>query len=112
VRHGKIAYGTIGLVPAELSLPGDVMSKHRLNQGTAIWVEKLVCDGSAKKAGVQEGDWILAIDNRQVESLESFIKILDGELVGRTVTLRVLRGLDHALAEKHVEVVKLDLEGA
>jgi serine protease DegS len=110
LQLGKIAYGTIGVAGAELDLPAQVVSKHGLKQATALLVMEIDPDGPAKKAGIHVGDWLLAIDNQRVDSLGTFLDILDGDLIGKTVTLQVLRGSDFALAEKRVKVVKLELE--
>lgn len=110
LRHGKVAYGTIGVAGVELDLPAQAALKHSLNQTTALLAIEIDSDGPAKKAGIQVGDWILAIDDRRVESLGTFLEILDGELIGKSVKLQILRGSDFALAEKRLKVVKMNLE--
>jgi len=92
----------------EVDLPARVAAKHGLNQATALLAVEIDPDGPAKKAGIQIGDWILAIDNRHAESLGTFLEILDGDLIGKSVKLQILRGADFALAEKRLKVVRLE----
>jgi S1-C subfamily serine protease len=107
LQHGNVAYGTIGVAAVELDLPAQAASKHGLRQVTALLATEIDSDGPAQKAGIQVGDWILAIDDRRIESLETFLEILNGDLIGKSVKVQILRGFDYALAEIRLEVESL-----
>jgi len=61
----------------------------------------VVSDSPAARAGLQEGDVIVAIDDEVLDSEQSFASILRQYAAGDTVTLRVVRNDE----EQQVEVV-------
>ncbi len=47
---------------------------------------------AADKAGLKEGDIIVALDGRGVESVDAVHKLLGASSIGREIPARVLRG--------------------
>jgi S1-C subfamily serine protease len=87
LEHGSIKRGYIGIAaqPVPLKVEQD-------GRDTALLV-MAVNDGSpAAMAGVIVGDVILSFEGRAVQSPEDLLDLLTGDVVGRAVTLRVLRG--------------------
>jgi S1-C subfamily serine protease len=48
-------------------------------------------DSPAASAGIASGDVILALDQEPVAGVDDLVRLLNGERIGRSVTLRLLR---------------------
>jgi len=107
--EGTISYGTLGIAGVEADLPAAVVVRHSLNHPTALLVVGLDGNGAAKRAGVQELDWLLAVDGRSIDTLATFIEVLGNHQIGNTVSVRILRGADHSIAEKRMRIEKLEV---
>jgi S1-C subfamily serine protease len=107
LQDGRIEYGTIGVEGVEANLPAKVVSSHRLQQSTALLVLRADRLDPAAKGGIEPGDWIIAIGDRKIDSLQSFWWTLQGALIDKPVTLKVVRGRDYSLAHKQVTVARL-----
>lgn len=108
MKGEKVSYGTIGVSGLECDLPAEIARAHSLKQTTAILVDDIQADSPAEKVGLELDDWILTINGQAIESLVFFLEKMD-EQIGKTVTLRLIRG-DGSLAEKRVKVEKLEIE--
>ena len=65
----------------------------------ALLVVGVTADSPAERAGVLVGDILLDFDGRPVESPEDLLGLLVGDRVGRTVTMKALRGgAEHEIA--------------
>jgi S1-C subfamily serine protease len=49
-------------------------------------------DSPAAKAGLREGDVVLTLRNRATRGVASLMKLLDGETIGVSCELSILRG--------------------
>jgi S1-C subfamily serine protease len=61
-------------------------------QGPGVQVASLVPGSPAEKAGIQAGDVLARIDDRDIEDLRGFSEILKTLEAGQTVTATVVRG--------------------
>jgi S1-C subfamily serine protease len=109
LEKGSISYGTIGVDAVEADLPAQVVSHHKIEHPTGLLIVGLNSKGSAKRAGIQESDWILTIDGHPIDSLETFLDVLGTYSIGKTVAVRILRAADLSLAEKQVQIDKLEI---
>ena len=86
--------------PAEARLPRDRRpagrrartSARRCGGDKALLVVGVTAGSPAAAAGLLVGDVLLALDGQPISSPEDLLDLLVGDRVGRTVTLRVLRG--------------------
>lgn len=103
---GEIVRPYIGV--RYLQIDESIAQKNNLNQDYGVLVTRgkgradlAVMPGSpADKAGLEENDIILEIDNQKLTGSPSFASIIRGYNVGDTITLRVLKDGN----EKEVEV--------
>jgi len=58
----------------------------------AVLVTGVATGSPAARGGVIVGDVILELDGHRLASPEDLLDLLQGERVGRSVTLRILRG--------------------
>jgi serine protease Do len=87
---------------AEMQQSGSSRQSHRpwlgvtsSDQGGRVQIVRVAQDSPAEAAGLQAGDLVLAVDDTQVATLESFYKKLwDRDAPDEPVRLRVLQGAD------------------
>lgn len=72
------------VVPA---LPGPIKEK----QSGAVLVSRVYGDTPLMRAGIREGDLIIAVDDRQVEDMKDFREIVDRSRPGSQIALRIYR---------------------
>lgn len=90
LKHGKMRRGFLGVGAQGVKLPAVLAEALKQEVGLLIMV---VEPGSpAEKGGLFMGDTIVQIDGRALRSPDELVNALTGDLIGRTVTLRVLRG--------------------
>ncbi len=103
--HGKIRRGYIGIGAQSVTLNNRLSSALGLENETGLVVVGLESDGPGEKAGLMIGDVILTLEGHPVAKVEDVQNLLTGELVGKPVTLRIVRGgalqhLDVTAAER------------
>jgi len=59
---------------------------------TAVSVTEVAADGPAGRAGLRPGDLLLAVDEAELVGVDGLHRLLTAERIGRSVTLRLLRG--------------------
>jgi S1-C subfamily serine protease len=80
----------LGVVGGTRPLPSRLARE--LGRPRALEVVQLLEGSPAGAGGVRAGDLIVALDERPVEGVGDLQRLLDGDLVGRRVGLRVYRG--------------------
>jgi S1-C subfamily serine protease len=89
IRDGRVRRAFVGVVGGTRPLPPTLA--HAYGRTKALEVIQLLDGGPAAAAGVRSGDLILELDGRPVEGVGDLQRLLDGDLVGRTVALKVAR---------------------
>ena len=49
-------------------------------------------DSPAERAGLKAGDIITGLDGIKITGADDFVRVLDGEKIGRTVAMEMFRG--------------------
>jgi S1-C subfamily serine protease len=90
LEHGGLKRGYLGIAGQPVVVPehqrGDAGDK-------ALLVVGVTPGSPAAAAGLMVGDVLLALDGQPIASPEDLLDLLVGDRVGRTMALRVLRGL-------------------
>ena len=90
MREGRVRRAYLGVVGGTRPLaPGHARTVGRTK---GLEVVQLLDRSPASRAGVRAGDLIVELDGRPVESVADLQRVLVGELVGRSVGMRVARG--------------------
>ncbi len=89
-EHGALKRGYLGLAGQAVRIPERQLAG--VEGGTALLVVGVVTGSPADRAGVLVGDVVVALDDRVVESPVDLLDLLAGDRVGRTVSLKILRG--------------------
>ncbi len=91
LTHGRVRRGYLGLVGQQRSLDRRLARFHELTQESAVEVMSVVARGPGDRAGLQEGDLIVAIGDRTVASVDDLHRFLSEWPVGRDAALTVVR---------------------
>jgi S1-C subfamily serine protease len=94
LREGRVRRGYLGIGGQDVPLPRVLVRHHTLSSGTGVLVTEVIEGGPASRAGVRDGDLIVAFDGHPIERTDDLHRQLVGELTGTLVPLRVLRGTE------------------
>ncbi len=97
-KDGRIKKGFLGVVVEPIELPAELSGRSDVGQEEGLLVRAVDGQSPAKAAGVAIGDIILRLGDAKATDEYELHKSLSGDLVGKTVSLWVLR------AEKPTEL--------
>ena len=105
-KDGKVKKGFLGVFVEPVELPDELARSPQVGQGYGLMVRGVEPESAAKEAGVAMGDVILSLGDAKATDEYELHKALDGEGIGKPVTLRILR------AEKVAELKVTPREAA
>ena len=91
IRDGRITRGYIGVAGQSASIHRRVVRFYDLAVESGVLVVGVEKASPAEKAGLREGDVIIAYGERNVSSVDDLHRILTEEHVGRQSTLTIVR---------------------
>ncbi len=97
-KDGRIKKGFLGVVVEPIELPAELSGRSDVGQEEGLLVRAVDGQSPARAAGVAIGDIILRLGDTKATDEYELHKSLSGDLVGKTVSLWVLR------AEKPTEL--------
>jgi Do/DeqQ family serine protease len=89
MEFGEVKRGYLGVVIQDMN--SDIAKKENLNITEGVFVNELVEEGAAKKAGMKEGDVILMVNGIQTKSVPELQEQIGSRNPGDEVTLTVFR---------------------
>jgi S1-C subfamily serine protease len=92
MRHGRVRRGVLGVAAQTRPIDRRLARHHGLSQRTGVQLMDLAQGQPAEKAGFKEGDILITLDGKPVESVDQVHKLLDATSIGRPLAARVLRG--------------------
>lgn len=90
LKHGKMKRGFLGVGAQAAKLPGALAEK--LGQDMGLIIMTVEPGSPADQGGLYMGDTIVALENHPLREPEALIRALTGDMVGKKVTLKVVRG--------------------
>ena len=91
IRDGKIRRGFIGVAGQNVPLPRRVTRYYNLPLQSGIMVVSVENGSPAQRAGLEEGDIIIALENQPTPGIDELHRLLTERQVGRLVPVTVLR---------------------
>ena len=91
IRDGRVRRSRIGAAVQTVALPRKVVDRHDLDHDSGVLIVAVEPGGPADRAGLEEGDVLLAFDGRPVAGLDDLHRLLTEERVGVRAGLDVLR---------------------
>ncbi|HTY02273.1 MAG TPA: trypsin-like peptidase domain-containing protein [Rhodocyclaceae bacterium] len=92
IRFGRVRRGYLGIAGADIRLPRRALSRLDLTEERAVHVIRVEADSPAGRAGVREGDALLALQGQVVTGIAALARLLDSDSIGLPHSLRLLRG--------------------
>lgn len=92
MQQGRVNRGYLGLQGRSVPLAREVIERLELKQKEAVEILGVETGGPADAAGLDEGDLLLALDNRPATSIETLQRLLTELPVGIGVEAAFLRG--------------------
>jgi S1-C subfamily serine protease len=94
LRDGHVRRSYLGIAAQDVPLPRRLVRHHALAADEGVLVTEVVAGSPAQRAGVRDGDLIVAFAGVTVTRTDDLHRLLTGELVGEASTVRVLRGVE------------------
>lgn len=93
LQHGTVRRAWLGLTAHTVPLARRVARHFQLALDSAILVDDVVRGGPADRAGVREGDRIVAVDATEVGGVDQLHRVLARDRIGQATELALLRGV-------------------
>ena len=94
IRHGKVKRAWLGISMQQVDLLPKVATYHHLKNRKALFVTRVEADSPAAKAGVVDGDFVIAFNDIPLESSDELFKLLTEDKIGMFQHLTVLRNTE------------------
>ena len=91
IRDGRVRRSRIGAAVQTVPLPRKFVDRHDLSASSGVLVVSVEPQGPADRAGLEEGDLIVAFEGRPIAGLDDLHRLLTEEQVGRKANLDILR---------------------
>jgi S1-C subfamily serine protease len=91
IRDGKIRRSVIGVAGQNVPLPRRLVRFYELSNESGVFIVSFEVDSPAERAGLLEGDVIIAFDGRPISGIDDLHKLLVAERVGQKTLITVIR---------------------
>src|SRR5437764_15343455 len=91
IRDGRIRRGYIGVAGQNVPIHRRIIRFYRLPLETGVLVVSIEKNSPAERAGLREGDLMVAFNGQPIGSVHDLHKILVGEQIGVSASLTVIR---------------------
>jgi S1-C subfamily serine protease len=91
IRDGKVRRSYVGLGGQNVQLHRRVARFHHLDQSGGVLVQTIEKGGPADRAGVLDGDILIALDDHTIETIDDLQRLLTEERAGVRYPLTILR---------------------
>lgn len=91
LAHGHVRRGSIGLVAQQAPIPPALARATGVHQAYAVYVAHVDAGGPAAKAGLREGDLLVAAGSQALTGLDDLLRALDHHSIGRPTAFLVIR---------------------
>ncbi len=92
LQHGRVARGYIGVALQPVAFPEEAWKSLGISTDRGLLVVTVAPGSEAEKAGILLGDVIVAIGGSPVRSLRSLQFELDGDKIGKAISVDLVRG--------------------
>ena len=94
IRDGRVVRSFIGVAGQNVPLPRRLVRHYNLTAESAVLIVSFEQESPARRAGLREGDLVIAFDGATVAGIDDLHRLLTDERIGRVVPVTVLRGTE------------------
>jgi S1-C subfamily serine protease len=94
IQHGKIRRSYIGIAGQDVPLHARLVRFHQLGAAAGVLAVSVEAGSPAARAGIRDGDIIVAIDHHTVTTVDDLHRLLTEERVGVPAAFTVIRGTE------------------
>ena len=94
IKDGRIRRSFIGVAGQNVPLIRKVARYHHLKLDTGVLVAGLEAESPAARAGLQEGDVVIALDAAPTPRVDALHKLLTADRIGERAIVTFLRGVE------------------
>jgi len=91
IMEGKVRRAYLGIAGQVVNLTGRMVAANRLEKNTGVYVYEVVADQPSYNNEIHTGDIIVACNGKAVGTVDELHKMLNAEVIGRSIELEVLR---------------------
>lgn len=106
LRFGQVRRAFIGIAADTIVLPRRVAHLAGMVHETTVRVRRVDPGSPADRAGLKEGDLILAIDTQPVAGVDDLIRLLDGQRIGVETAISIYDLDSHVVTRKLVPAAR------
>lgn len=107
IKDGRIRRSYIGLAGQNVPLIRKVARYHHVAQEAGVRVAGLEPGSPAERAGLREGDIVLALDDQPTPAIDSLHKLLTADRIGERAIITFFRGVE---LRRHA-IIPLEIPG-
>ncbi len=93
LTHGRVRRGSFGIAGRQRALDRRLVRFHGLKKNYAVEVMSVETSGPAGRAGLRQGDLIVAVNGEAVQSVDDLHRFLSDWPIGRSAQVEILRGM-------------------
>ena len=90
LRYGRVTRPWVGIIG--LDVTSELARRFRLAQDSGVLVMRIIPDSPAERAGVESGDVIVAVGDKEVESMAALQAEIKKHKAGDVVSVLLVRG--------------------
>jgi S1-C subfamily serine protease len=94
LAEGRVRRSMIGVTGQTVAIPIRLARAHHLLVSSGVLVVGCKGGGPADKAGVHQGDIVIALAGERITSVGELVRVLDANRIGKPASLAVLRGAE------------------
>jgi S1-C subfamily serine protease len=94
IQHGRVRRAYIGIGAATVQIPRRLALRHGILQPTGASITTMETGSPADESGLMTGDIVLAVDGKTISGADDLVRVLNADVIHRTVAFDVLRRSD------------------
>ncbi|MEM9329432.1 MAG: trypsin-like peptidase domain-containing protein [Bacteroidota bacterium] len=91
INDGRVRRGYLGIAGQTVPLHQQVIRHFKLSTENGIRITSVESQSPAQKAGIREGDLLIAFDHQPINGIDDLHQLLSGDSIGKTFILDVIR---------------------
>ncbi len=99
IRYGKITRAYLGVAAQTVELQRKLVRALELPTDSAIFVTSVEADSPASRAGIKDGDLLIAFDGKPLGTIDALHRLLNEEQIGQSAKVMIVRDREKQVIE-------------